>query len=731
MITQDEMLALETSSAGKRYGIHKVTVTIAQDGIRYAQGRQFIFRAEDSRGTGERYVSDDILLRCPQPGECWEIEYRDDEHHEAERPELAYQRKVVAGNLLKPTGGYLVGLLAYHPALRGLGIGLKKASELYGLHGTNLVDLLDKGDSTAISGLSEDVAWELIERWKVLAIESEVVKWFTLHNLDARFAGKIHRLYGAQTIEMLEVNPYCLCTFMPFQAVDAMAYLRLGVAYDNPNRLVAAVENIMYKAMDRGHTAVTRSHLEQSLSSVAKGHEEDATSLALHRECIFERGELIQAIAPALMERYVETWITESKQGHQSELEMHEAGVEARLKHHATVAGITLNIEQREAILGAFRDHIHCIAGGAGVGKTTVLKILAQLILDANGTAAFMAISGRATRRIAEALGPEITQRCIVKTVAAFLHSQQDEAKKLPWDSSPWLIVDESSMLDLQSAYWLLARSPRKSRLVLVGDPGQLPPVGCGLVFHRLVESNRAKTTELTQVYRQADATGIPAVALSIRQGVWPRLPSFQGPGFGVQIHATSLTDSIPEAIRIANILAAAGHVQILTLFKTTHGAGEVNKAMHAALPTGTRKLTTTRMNFADGEPVIYKRNNAELNLQNGSMGRVISVDDKSRSVTVRWDDGRDMVMKGLDLWDCDLAHGITTHKSQGSQYERVVIVIPRPSAILDRTLIYTAITRAKSQAVLVGDTAAIRMAIEAISNARNRNVLLLKYEQS
>jgi len=729
MTQHAELLDMDTPSEGGRlrYGVHKATVSIAHDGIRYAQGRQFIFRAADSNGRSERYVSNDILFRCPQPGECWELEYRDDHYQDAERPELAYQRKVVDGTLLKPSGSYLIGLLAHHPALRGLGIGLKRATELYGLHGINLVDLLDNGDSKGISGLSEEIAWELVERWRALAIEPATVKWFTQHNLDVRMAAKIHRLYGARSIEMLEVNPYCLHTFMPFQTVDAFARVRLGVAYDDPNRLVAAVENVLYRAMDRGHTAVRRSYLEQTLRSVTEGLEEDAITLALRRECAFQRGEFIQAVAPAIMERFIETRITQSKDSWQSDFEMHEAGVEARLDHHASSAGITLNIEQREAILGAFRNHIHCIAGGAGVGKTTVLKLLAQLILDASGTACFMAISGKATRRIAESLGPSIASCCIVKTVAGFLHSQMDDEKKLPRDSSPWLIVDESSMLDLQSAYYLLARSPKKSRLVLVGDPGQLPPVGCGLVFHRLVESKLVATTDLKHVYRQAAATGIPTAANSIRKGIWPELGSFHGPGHGVQMVETSLADAIPEAIRIAGILAGAGGVQILTLFKTNHGAVAVNRAMHATLPADTPRLTTAALNFALGEPVIFKRNSPELNLQNGSMGHILSVDNDSKAVTVRWDDGRDLVIKGLDLWDCDLAHGITTHKSQGSQYERVVIVVPRPSQILDRSVLYTAITRARQQAVLVGDPNAVRTAIEGPSNASNRLVQLLE----
>ena len=726
MKSQTEFFPLDAPVQGMRHGIQRVTVSIAEHGILYDQEAQHIFRALDNKGESARYVSHDTLPRCPQPGECWQLEYRDDEHQDAARPELAYQRKVVTGTLLNPTGSYLVGLLAYHPALRGLGIGPRKAEALYGTHDTNLADYLHQGDAGAISGLSEEVAWELVERWRALAIEPSVVKWFCQHNLPGRLAAKIHRLYGARSIEMLEVNPYCLHTFLPFAEVDALATLRLHVPIDDPNRLIAVVENVLYRAMERGHTAVTRAHLMQSLRSSVPGLEDQAIALTLAQECAFERGEFIQAVGPAIMERFIEQWVTESGESHQADLEMLEDGAEQRLEQHAAADRLKLNPEQRAAVLGAFRDHAHCIVGGAGVGKTTVLRMLAKLIVEAHGQVCFMAIAGRAARRIAESLGPELASRCRVQTVAGFLHSQKSDDTRIHHDGAPWLVVDEASMLDLQSAYQLLASAPSRSRLVLVGDPGQLPPVGCGLVFHRLVES-RVRITELMHVYRQAAATGIPAIAHAVRHGNWPDLPAFVGPGHGVQVHETSMDEAIPEGIRIASILAGAGPVQILTLFKNANGARAVNQAMHAALPPGTERLTTAALNFAVGEPVIFKRNNPDLDLKNGSMGRIERIDDANKSITVAWDDGRELTMKGLDLWDCDLAHGITTHKSQGSQYERVVIVVPRPSLILDRSLLYTAITRAKTQAVLVGDTAAIRKAIEADAVSSRRTVLLLE----
>lgn len=378
--------------------------------------------------------------------------------------------------------------------------------------------------------------------------------------------------------------------------------------------------------------------------------------------------------------------------------------------------------EQRAAVLGALRNRVYCIVGGAGVGKTTVLKMLGRLIVALHGQAHYMAISGRASRRIAEALGRDLAGKCTVKTVAAYLKSI---APTLAPESAPWVIVDEASMLDLQSAYRIVTRSPAGSRIVLVGDPHQLPPVGAGLFFHRLVESPDVPRTELTRVFRQTEATGIPAVARAVRAGRFPSLPPFEAVREGVQLQPASTADVIAEAIRIRDILAQSGDVQVLTLFRTTQGAAEVNRMMHARVKPGTPRLVNP-LEAAVGEPVMYTKNDPDLDLQNGSVGTVIGADPEAQMLKVKWDDGEVRELSGTALYHCELAHAITTHKSQGSQYERVVIVVPRASKILDRTLLYTAITRAKTQAVLVGDREAIREAVTAASNATRRSINFL-----
>lgn len=691
------------------------------ESVLYDDGRsQSVFRAADENGQAARYTASNVLPRAPAVGECWSLEFTTERH-----PQYGAQRCVTKGSLTQPAGAFLIHLLSRHPALRGLGLGVVTANKLYRAHGPGLASLLTAGDPAALPELHEDIAHELCGRWRTLALEPAVVAWLDARGLEPRIAAKILALYGSQAVEAMETNPYCLLPFLSFAKIDAFALTRLGVARGDPRRLVAATEDVLYKAVAQGHTASFRASVLEGLRWTVGDHAEEALDLTLKQEVAFVDGPLVQAYAPAFMERALEKWLRETRpdSGQGDLLLLNEdASVTDLLERLSRAEHTQLTEEQRAAVLGALRSRVYCIVGGAGVGKTTVLKMLGRLIVAIHGQAHYMAISGRASRRIAEALGKDLADKCTVKTVAAYLKSI---APTLAPESGPWIIVDEASMLDLQSAYRMVTRSPAGARIVLVGDPHQLPPVGAGLFFHRLVESPAVPRTELTRVFRQAEATGIPAVARAVRAGRFPSLPPFEAVREGVQLQPASASDVIAEAIRVRDILAESGDVQVLTLFRTTQGAADVNRVMHARVKPGTPRLVYP-LEAAVGEPVMFTKNDPELNLQNGSVGTVIGADPEATLLSVKWDDGEVRDLSGPALYQCELAHGITTHKSQGSQYERVVIVVPRPSKILDRTLLYTAITRAKKQAVLVGDRAAIREAVTSASNATRRCINFL-----
>jgi exodeoxyribonuclease V alpha subunit len=628
--------------------------------------------------------------------------------------------------LIKPTGLYVVNLLAKHPALRGLGVGLATARRLYAKHGPQLVDHLSNADISALDDLDSDVAYALCERWQALAMEPAVLRWIDEKSLDTRIASKIVALYGAKAIEAMEANPYVLLPFMAFDKIDVVARLRLGLDQLDPRRLVAAVESVLYDDIqENGNTAMLRQNLTARLRPLVSSSANAAIELALQQPVVFAEGNYIRAFAPAMMECGLETWVHDAidSRGRQQELMLwcnDNRGIRDVIKTESADEAVQLTVEQEDAVVGAVQGHLQCILGGAGVGKTTVLRMIARVVQAAHGQACFMAISGRAARRIAEALGADLVAQCSVTTIASFLKSV---APTLPADSSPWLIVDEASMLDLQNAYRIVTRTPPNSRVVLVGDPHQLPPVGAGLVFHKLVDGPDIPKTELSFVFRQAEETGIPSIARSVRLGVFPDLKPFSSVGRGVQLQPAAGKDGLLEAIRIRNLMAESGDVQLLTVFRRANGAESVNKIMHAEVPPDRPRLTFP-LEVALDEPVIYTRNDADLGLQNGSAGRVVEVTPGQNSIAVLWDDGVVRIITGQNLWNCTLAYGITTHKSQGSQYERVVVFVPRACRILDRTLLYTAVTRAKKQAVIVGDVDVVRNAIENVTNASRRIVL-------
>lgn len=283
----------------------KVTI----DSVLYDDGRsQSVFRATDESGQSARYTASNVMPRAPSVGECWSLEFTLERH-----PQYGAQRCVTKGSLMQPAGSFLVHLLSRHPALRGFGIGVVTANQLFLAHGPELANLLAAGDPTALPELDEDTAYALCERWRTLSLEPAVVTWLDSRGFEPCIASKILTLYGAQAVEAMETNPYCLLPFLSFAKIDAFALTRLGIARDDPRRMVAATEDVLYKAIAQGHTASSRTSVTEGLRSAVGDNAEVALDLTLQQEVAFADGPLIQAYAPAFMERALEKWLSETR----------------------------------------------------------------------------------------------------------------------------------------------------------------------------------------------------------------------------------------------------------------------------------------------------------------------------------------------------------------------------------------------------------------------------------
>lgn len=614
------------------------------------------------------------------------------------------------------SGETIVRHLAEDPAFEG--IGYATAAKLWRAFGAELYALLGNGDGARLTEvLGADRAERLVLAWKEKLAEGDVVVWLDEHGFDARLAKKIIRLWGAEAAAKLREQPYAMMALADWPVVDA-AGGRMGIALDDPRRLVAAVEAALYARLDQHHTWIAQRDVVAAVGRLLKcppAQAEQAVAAAIAQRAAIPIEGGLQAAGAHMMERYVadriRQMLVEPAMGDLIAREVSDAELAAWLGRQDL--GVALDDEQREAVRIAVQERIGIVRGGAGVGKTTVLRAVARSCAAFGRTTHMMALAGRAAVRIGEATGWPAS------TIAAFLKGV--EARTIALGPESLVVIDEASMVDLPTMYRILRCLPDGCRLLLVGDPGQLPPIQFGLVLHALVDRNEIPSVELTRVYRQTEATGIPAIASAIRIGQLPELPDkVDASSSGVALIPSGdlATQQIVDVV--ADLGGFAEDFRIVCAVKAgPAGTEAVNARFHDIFAVGKRRHPTRRL--AEGEPVMFLRNDYQRDLRNGSLGRILKIDEAK--VTVDFD-GTEQELAGPALEDLTLAYAITVHKAQGSSFRKVVIPIQK-TRLLDRSLVYTAITRATDLAVMVGAGEMLRQALERDAHSERRETAL------
>lgn len=631
-----------------------------------------------------------------------------------------------AMELLRPSGEHIVTLLAEGDAFAG--IGMVKARRLWDHFGQDLYAILDHGDVKRLEEvMTADAAASLADTWQRWG-DTFTLQWLQAKGFSVALGRKVIDCFSPNPAIKIEEDPYRLISFAAdWATTDKLARDAFGIAEDDPRRLAGAVEEALYGALDAGHTCVTRSEVAQRVGRLLGSGGVNLLDRALieaeARGCFLRRADRLHAVGPYVMEYGIAESI--AQRAAQPESLLDRGAFATLLAGYQAESGITLEASQIDALAVANANPIAVITGGAGTGKTTVLRAFFSVCSAAGWPVFAMALSGRAARRIGEATGHPAT------TIAGFLtRFNPDEAAE-----RAVVVIDEASMLDLPAANRLIRHLPEAYRFVLVGDPHQLPPVGPGLLLHELAHQDGIPRVELQQVKRYGGR--IAEAAHAIRKGQWPDLPD--DPQADIAFLPCALNDINDTVLELLTDDPDSTQILCATRTAAAGGVKAINTLCSAALHANREELLCWNAEFEAvqgtgfrvGSPVICLINDWEKNLQNGSLGVIVSVDPPNRDAApnrqlgvIRWDDGQARDLTPDLLPHLELAYAITIHKAQGSQFPRIIVPV-RHSRLLDRTLLYTAITRAQRQVILVGDVAAAQAAVEAPPYASLRQVAL------
>jgi exodeoxyribonuclease V alpha subunit len=644
-------------------------------------------------------------------------------------PQFGRQFEVQRYESVRPSSAAGIERYLGSGLVKGIGPGLAKA--LVRHLGADTLDVIEQDPARlqSVPGIGPGRATRIRKAWEQQSAVRQVMLFLMSHGVSSAYAARIYRTYGSGAVRAVEANPYRLAHDVHgigFIKADQIAQ-HLGFQADHPARIAAGLTYAFSRATEEGHAFLPAQMLLERSTALLKVEAAAVEPVlaqmtvtgqlirdaALGQDAIYTPGlwEVENALARAVARVAIS----------RSQRPVAPEKVDAWLGHQEIMQGLELSPAQRQAVHLALAHPLMVLTGGPGTGKTTVTNLIVQA-LEARGlTVSLASPTGRAAKRLAEVTGRSAQT---LHRLLRFDPSRQafaaDHANPLDCDV---IIVDEASMLDLHLAHALFDAAPDHAKLILVGDADQLPSVGPGSVLADLIATPGIVVCHLDQVFRQAAASLIVLNAHEINQGRMPRLEDARSyrEHDCVFIDAQGAEETAQRTVQAAarslpRLGYPAAGIQVLApMHRGPAGVAALNEQLQAAVnAAGPAKAEVSRggRTFRVGDRVMQTVNDHDRQVYNGDTGSITAVNADEKLLTVDFGDGP--VEYGQDdLDELQIAYAVSVHKSQGSEFAAVVIALDMSHyMMLQRNLLYTAMTRARRLCVLVGDKRAIARAV-------------------
>ncbi|MBE7024015.1 MAG: ATP-dependent RecD-like DNA helicase [Ruminococcaceae bacterium] len=628
-------------------------------------------------------------------------------------------------------------------------IGKSTARKIVEAFGTQAFDIIENEPEklTQIKGISAAKAQNIYKKFLEQMCLKNIIVYFQKFGISTNLVVKAYRTFGDGIIDFVGENPFILSSIdgFTFKICDKIREeLKLPSNFA-PRVCSGVVSTLLNAAYLSGHTYLPKGTLVAQAKAVLEVGNEDVedaiAQLCLKEELVIEAHEEFDAV---YLDRFYEAERGVAKRLREMSslvFETNRCELEDLIERAEIDMDIVLADSQRDAVFSSFENSAMVITGGPGTGKTTIINMIINLMKRQGKKIALAAPTGRAAKRMSEVCGVE------AKTVHRLLENMpsegngvafgRNERNKLDCDV---LIVDEMSMVDILLMHSILLALPRKARLIMVGDCDQLPAVGAGNVLRDIIESECLECVKLTEIFRQAKESMIVVNAHRINRGDMPFCNDPENDFFMVnctqpELLCETIADLCERRIPKAYGVDSISQIQVLTpTRKTLIGVQNLNEILQKRLNPKRERIsekTAGGYTFRIGDKVMQNKNNYNLEwtrvtdleegqgIFNGDVGFVTDINIPKQTLTVIFDDKR-VVYEFAELEELELAYAVTVHKSQGSEFDVVIMpMFDTHRLLMTRNLLYTAITRAKKLVILVGKEDILRQFVE------NNNILM------